>query len=304
MNKILKIATYLAAGLCISLTGSCDKEHKWDGAGPKPAADNPGVYFASSNKKTIEMESTETFAILKMGRDAAKTGSALEVPLTVHYAASNVSIPATVSFAAGEEFADLHLNVADFEISVPYAFSIELSPKYCNPYAISGSTRFDGRIEVVSILGNATFTPGGYSGSKKPEFVPFKQKIYDNQNGTYTIKNFLFNNAGYSFTFSIDKEAPATMNIMPAPDCGFHDKSNNRWYFYSANADSSDNYIPCYIPGNNPEDWITYLYFYAWQSTDSRKAFWLDIESKTGCLASYCRFTKSSSGIVKFDITW
>lgn len=289
---------------------SCNKEEPWE-PGPQPAADNPGVFFDQSNPKLIEMgasasgELNQDYFTLTIGRDSFKAASALSVPVTVHYADPNLTVDQKVEFAAGEVFAELKVSLGKYEFGKQYSASVEIDHQYANPYKMfaenesKGSSRLDFKVEVVCLAGIGTFTAVDFSGSTPPKFYPFEHKIYDNQDGSYTIKNFLFNNAGYDFTFSLD----GNNNIIADPDCGYHSTGDQRWYFYSANSDASANRIPCYIPGENPDDNVTYIYFYTWENTSKYTDFWLDLEGKKGRMMGYSRYSKSSSGRIAFNIT-
>lgn len=306
-----KISAFLIIGIWMITSMSCDDNDKWE-AGPQVASNNSGVYFAQSNPKIFEMEANENselvqnYFTISLGRDKTKANSALEVPITVHYADPNLSISKVAYFEAGSAYTELKISMADFSISKLYNFSIEIDANYADPYKVyedeedGGSSRLDAQVEVLSLLCTATFTPTDYSGSTVPEFIPFEQKIYDNQDGTYTIKNFLFNNAGYNFTFTIDDEK----NINPLISSGYHSISDSRWYFYSANSDADANRIPCYIPGNNVKDYITYIYFYTAENTTSYQDFWIDKITKTGRMMGYARYAVSSSGRIAFNISW
>lgn len=306
MNKINKIAVLLLLGVGALIAVSCNDNDDWT-PGPQPSPDNQGVYFDKNNPLTAEMEAnpqtglTQDYFTLALGRDASKTGSTLQVPVIVRYAESNLSVPQTVTFEAGSSTAELKISIKDYTYSIKYGYSVEIEEKYGDPYKIAGgSTRFDGNVEVVCLLANATFTPADYSGTTPPQFTPFQQKIYDNLDGTYTIKNFLYNNAGHSFSFKID----AANNIQPVLSCGYHDNTELRWYFYSANSSATTNQIPCYIPGANAADNVTYIYFYTAENPSSYTAFWLNLETKSGRMMGYSRYTLSSSGRIAFNISW
>jgi hypothetical protein len=290
---------------------SCDDNNDWK-AGPQPAANNPGVYFDKSASRVIEMEANQQGVLknesvsIPVKRDESKASSALQVPVKVRYADANLTVTETVSFEAGSSSSTLKVAVGEFEFSKQYAFSVEIDENYSNPYKAygdgesGGSTRLDAKIEVVCLLGTATFTPTDYSGSNQPRFIPFEHNIYDNLDGTYTIKNFLYNNAGYNFSFSIDEEK----NIRPLTSNGYHSADENRWYFYSEDSDASSARIPCYIPGADPDDYVTYIYFYTAENSSSYTAFWMDLSTKTGRMMGYSRYNVSSSGRIAFNFTW
>lgn len=301
-----KTSILLMIGLWMMTSVACDDNNDW-AAGPKPAADNAGVYFAKDSKYVFEMPAdrnmqlTQDYFVVTMGRDANKAASALQVPIVVRSAQTNLNIPQTVEFEAGSTTAELRIKLNDFELATPYSFSVEVDAKYGNPYSTkNGSTRLDAKVEVLCVLGDATFTPTDYSGTTKPEFVPFVHRIYDNLDGTYTIKNFLFNNAGYDFVFSIDEGN----NIRPDAAYGWHDDEELRWYFYSAPNSASASRIPCYLPGKNPDDNVTYIYFYTAENSSSYQAFWIDVNTGKGRMMGYSRYTVSSSGRIAFNIAW
>lgn len=311
MKNITAITAYLLAMCAMITVISCDDSDKWE-PGPQPAPNNPGVYFDKSTPKVIELESNQQgvlineYAVVKLGRDESKTASALHVPIKIRYADPNLTVAETAVFETGSSTAELRINVGKFEFKEQYSFSIEIDENYSNPYKVydddekGGSSRLDAKIEVVSVVGRATFTPTDYSGSRKPEFIPFEHNIYDNRDGSYTIKNFLYNNSGYNFTFSLDEEN----NIKPLASNGYHATDEDRWYFYSENSSASSARIPCYIPGANPDDYVTYIYFYTAENSSSYTAFWLDLSTKTGRMMGYSRYSISSSGRIAFNISW
>ena len=311
MNKIYNIKTLLLAMFTIIAVTSCDDSDNWE-AGPQPAPNNPGVYFSGKIPGVIEIEANSQGNLIKdhftieLGRDKLKSNSALEVPVIIHYVHPNLTVSDKVVFEAGASTAQLKVVLDDFEFATEYDLSIEIDEKFANPYLSyenmenGGSSRLDTKVQVLSLLGVATFKATPNSGSIKPDFYPFEQKIYDNQDGTYTIKNFLLNNAGFDFDFSVDEDN----NIWPLETCGYHDTSELRWYFHSQNSSSSSYRIPCYIPGSNPDDEIRYIYFYTADNSSSRTDFWLDTTSKTGKMSGYSRYTESSSGQLVFDFSW
>jgi len=284
----MKIRYNIAHGfwvvIFLFLVWSCGKDDSW-APGPNVNPDNPGVVFDGKIPTVIEVEANQQGELIDdqftvpVFRDDQGTLSELEVPVIVRHASENLFVADKVIFDAGSSSAFLEISIGEFEVGVPYHLSIEIDERFTNPYLAydenekGGSSRIDSKVEVVSILGVATFTSSDQSGSNPAVYYPFEHKIYDNQDGTYVIKNFLFNNMGYDFEFSVDEE----MNIRPSESNGYHSLDNGRWYFYSENSSSSSNRIPCYFPGPNPDDYITYIYFYLAESTSSYQDFWLDL---------------------------
>jgi len=311
MKNISKVTRYLLVILSITAIVSCSESDDWE-AGPRINPNNPGVYFDKNTPRVIEVEADQKgnlrkeFISILMGRDESKAGSTLQVPIKVRYADSNLSITETVTFEAGSSTSILKIKINEVEFSKQYIFSLEIDENYTNPYRVyskeenGGSSRLDAAIEVVCLLATATFTPCDYSGSTVPQFAPFEHDIYDNMDGSYTIKNFLFNNAGHDFSFTIDEEK----NIRPLQSNGYHSTGENRWYFYSENTDSSSARIVCYLSGANPDDYIRYIYFYTAENPSSHTAFWMDLSTKTGRMMGYSRYNISSSGRIAFNISW
>ncbi len=313
MKKINIISRYILVALSIILYYSCDSSDDWQ-PGPQVSADNPGVYFIGDTPKIIEVSADSKGVLMKdyftitMGRDEFKATNALTVPIKIRNVESNIAVDETIQFDAGASTAQLKVKISSFEFSTPYNFSIEVDELYANPYKDysnekqGGSTRIDALVEVVCLLGEATFTPTDFAKDPATTFYPFVHKIYDNMDGTYTIKNFLYNNAGYNMDFRLNENG----HIEVLEDCGYHETgtgSSGRWYFYSAPSSSSSNYIPCYIPTENPAENIRYIYFY----TDpgySYTNFYLDTDKKEGKMTGYSRYELTSSGRVTFNINW
>ncbi|NLC50436.1 MAG: hypothetical protein GX762_08740, partial [Bacteroidales bacterium] len=130
MNNIYKIMACLLVMLTMVAVTSCDDSDSWE-PGPQPAANNPGVYFDQKTPGVIEVEANQQGVLLKdyfnikLGRDEMKATSALQVPITIHYAESNLTVSKTVDFEAGEATALLKINIGEFEFSKQYALSIE-----------------------------------------------------------------------------------------------------------------------------------------------------------------------------------
>lgn len=313
MKKINILSKLLLILSSIIIITSCDKSDDWK-PGPQVSADNPGVFFSSTTPRIIEVGASSTGELKKdyftitMGRDEFKASAALSVPIIIKNAPTNMSVDETVKFEAGATTAQLKIKISSFEFSTPYTISLEIDENYSNPYKsygqgeTGGSTKVDALIEVVSLLGEATFTPTDFSKAPATTFYPFVHKIYDNMDGTYTIKNFLYNNAGHNLDFELDESG----NIKVAEDLGYHEKgtgSSARWNFYSGPSSSSSNYIPCYVPTEDPKELIRYIYFY----TDPGYSYYnfnLDLEKKTGKMTGYARYELTSSGRVTFIISW
>ena len=190
MNKIYNIKTLLLAMFTIIAVTSCDDSDNWE-AGPQPAPNNPGVYFSGKIPGVIEIEANSQGNLIKdhftieLGRDKLKSNSALEVPVIIHYVHPNLTVSDKVVFEAGASTAQLKVVLDDFEFATEYDLSIEIDEKFANPYLSyenmenGGSSRLDTKVQVLSLLGVATFKATPNSGSIKPDFYFFYQKYLD-----------------------------------------------------------------------------------------------------------------------------
>lgn len=309
MNKLKVFSKCLIILSVIFAINACDNSDDWK-PGPEILDDNPGVFFSKETPMTIEVGASSSgelhsdFFTVALGRDETKSASAISVPIILRNVGSNMEVDKVVEFEAGSTTAELRIKITEFEFSVPYQLSLEIDERYSNPYSsiLNGSSKIEAVVEVVSLVGEATFTPTNFSSNIVTTFLPFKHKIYDNMDGTYTIKNFLYNNAGHDVTFELDENG----YIEVMKDIGYHEEgtgSSGRWYFYSGPSSSSSNYIPCFIPSEDPIDHIRYIYFYTAPGY-SNFNFWLDLDKKEGKMTGYARYQLSSSGRVTFDITW
>lgn len=157
-----KITVYVIIGFLSVMLAACSNSDKWS-PGPSVSEDNPGVYFSNDNMKTASIEAvggnlTQGYFDVKLGRDASDLTSDLEVPMKVNYADKKIFwMPDTVYFEPGAEFAELRIEVLDFEINVEYKYSIEIEGKYGDTYKslgdgeVGGSTVFEGSLVVYTL---------------------------------------------------------------------------------------------------------------------------------------------------------
>lgn len=311
------IARNLFTLLVIILFVGCESNEEWT-PGPQVSPDNPGVFFDSSNPTNIPIgvdrngDLKEDHVTITLGRDEFKAASELVVPITVRYQAPNLKVAESVRFEAGATTAELKINIeTPQEGTTIFPVSLEIDENYGNPYKsygdgeIGGSTKIDLSLNMISLLGVATFTLEGTSGSNPPNFLPWEQEIYDNHDGTYTIPNFMLNNRepALEFVFSIN---PDNNYIIPLNKFWHVDGSDSsaRWYFYTGEEDTAEFRVeayPPYAPGD--EDYLRYFYFYT-SDTTSYFGFWMDVDNKEGEMRGYSRYNKASSGRFTIKFRW
>lgn len=249
---------------------------------------------------------------ITLGRDEFKAVNELVVPIIVRNQAPNLRAAESVKFEAGATTAELVIYIdTPVQGETIFPISLAIDENYGNPYKaygdaeIGGSTRIDLSLNMISLLGIATFTLEATSGSTPPNFLPWEQEIYDNHDGTYTIPNFLFNNRepALDFTFGINPDNNYIIPLNPfwhVPGSG----SSARWYFYTGEDDTEEFRVEGFIPAApGYDDNIRYVYFYTSDST-SYFGFWMDIDNKEGEMNGYARYQHASSGRFTIKFTW
>lgn len=293
--------------LCFSvaLLAGCNDDPEYT---PGPQADNNSVsaYFPNDGEYKKEFMMNEEAYEFTVTVAREKTDKAVTIPIRVLKKDDALSISESVTFNAGEGTAELNIK---YNATAPeagsYTYELQIDDIYTNPYSmVNGYPLAKGQMEIIdyeTIALNVKFTPGKYSGSNKPPFLPFYGDIlWSKALEMYTIRNFL--NSGYDFNFLLDEDG----NVLPNPDEGVHDTKQNRWYFYSGNEEKEQYRIPCRIPceEGSKEDYITYIYFYTSKAASSYYNFNIKLNEKKGDMMGYGRFKNASSGRINFELSW
>lgn len=137
MNKIYFIFFFVAA--MFYLVG-CEKFEDTVEASPTVSAVNPEVRFSADNKSEFLVRSSDLAFTLIVTR--TNTASALEVAVSEVSDTSNVfTVPASVSFAAGAETANITVTI-DPSVTLDQAYGVEikLSDEFANPYLVEYNT--------------------------------------------------------------------------------------------------------------------------------------------------------------------
>ena len=282
--KTIKQIIYLMTGIvAFSLTG-CSDDNSYE-PGPQTAPGCMQVYFLKSNEVSKVINNDEEHAVtLKVGR--VQTTAAASVPITVISQDKVFTIPQSVEFGAGQEFASIKIAFSGADIATKYSYSIAIDGKeFVDPYTkLDGSSKFFGSAMLVSwdvAIQNATFkfTSG---------FSSFQQDILK-MTGTnrYKIENYL--NSGADLIFTLDE----TSNLLTP--LGGYSSNATSWYFY--NNDTEKIPIPCFPAGSELSINSFYLYLGASYT-------YLNLKTKKGRLYHYNFLSDDSKGYNAIDISW
>jgi len=293
----MKAIKYIFISLILLIFASCDDDYKFE-PGSQENPNSMRVYFESSNNGSPDFLLGSVYDI-KLTIARLRTETAATIPITIVEKSDVFIIPQSVHFAAGQDVAEIVISMNNPKALEKYTYTIAIEgDEYVDTYAkTDGPSTISGSITIEweILTENATFTNSG-----GPKFTPFTNTILKRSGEKhYKIINFLYNNLGYDFEFTVDEDN----NIKADPKCGFFDESEGRWYFYKGPSTASANRLPCYPPGV-ADEYITYIYFYATPESSSYYNFNFDEEAKTGTMLGYSRYNKASSGRITFNATW
>ncbi len=157
MKKVkIYIALFLGGMMLVNLAACSDD----DKLTPSPVVDPNCINasFAGRNIDFLELEDTDpTSMTLTVTRD--KTDAAATVAIEVLSNTEDVfSIPANVSFAAGQATATLGISFDNAQFKKEYSFEIALEESAVNPYKGNGFASFTvQRFKWVDVPGTCTF---------------------------------------------------------------------------------------------------------------------------------------------------
>jgi hypothetical protein len=303
-NQNMKTINIIACAL-VAMLASCAEKDTWS-PGPKSDPSSPKVYFESSDGE-VEPGGES----LDMAVSRKNTSGALTVPIKVVSAAPELSFPdAGVTFAPGEETAYYKVNFSsDSKYETDYPFELKIDEAFTDQYIIeapgfAGKLR---RLEPWVFIAEMDCTYEGRSGTNKPDYGPWKQKLYKKEiAGLFKIEDWCLNGTGEWYgdlIFTVDENK----QLLPDPSVGFHMTADKRWYFYTPDATSDASKFQ--INGHLPTEtgiYMTYFYLYTVGSTDARYSMTFDEEAKTARLGGYSRFSSSafSSGAFYLHYKW
>ena len=128
---------------------SCDNSDNWSPPAPL-GPDNPGAYFDfGSIPDRLTVEPDDTYFILPLTRAENKASVAFQLPITVVEDNPALTIPTSVTFAAGSTTAELRIEVLTPPCDdYPLIFSLKFDDKYFDPWRENASNRFDGFLSL------------------------------------------------------------------------------------------------------------------------------------------------------------
>jgi hypothetical protein len=146
MNKIKILFSFLLLG---AMFFSCNNSDNWSPAS-QLGPDNPGAYFDFGvTPEGVTVEPDESSFTLTLARAQNKSSAAFQLPITVVQANSNLSIPSSVTFAAGATTAELKIDITTaLVLGDCLSFALGFDEKLFDPWKANASNRFNGSVCV------------------------------------------------------------------------------------------------------------------------------------------------------------
>ncbi len=275
MRKTVNTLYALLALVTVAALAACSGDDNYEWA-KKVDADNPGAYFAASNKAS-ELLTPDEYAShqsVTLTLERANTKGDLTVPVIVDRADSVFTVPATAVFKDGEATTTIEVGCKGMQTKKTYHFTIHLDEAYTNPYGkVDGSPVFNYEVLIaqwVKLVDKAQFV------WNKSEFAISTSSIYwlEGQN-RFRISNWL--GSGIDLQFQIvaqDKEDTSSYSLDK-----FDANDRSTWhgafqpydhslmdpyggsYWYLMNDPETENYASWYPDGEDKLG-ISYANFY------------------------------------------
>lgn len=186
--------------VALGFTACSDKANTDYEPGPQTPANSMKVYFDSSNGNDFIFSPGEKGRVdLLLGR--ADTTQAAEVPIVCKKAAKGLSIPSTVKFEAGKQYALLVISSDSLEENQKYDFELAIDEAYADHYTkLDGSTTFSGYLMEASW---STYVPSAVvswkAGGSDLSWTTEIERL--GSTNRYRIKNFL--GSGLEMVFTV-----------------------------------------------------------------------------------------------------
>lgn len=242
MKSLKYLLLMPAAIMAVTSCGDNEEYASWEPGAPDS---NPGVYFISDNPRLTSItQGTTPVATLKLGRQSRK--GELTVPVTAVNTDQRISVPESVTFADGSEFATLDIDCSAIPSKELFDIEIKVDDNYVNTYS-NGYASYVGQVIIsdwdkVNDGEPVTFKllDNSYNLTEWSTFTGYMYHL----EGTpqYRIDNFM--NSGEDFKFEIQ---PSTYpgwegygRISPLSNCtmwteiGWESYGDHEWFFTSA----------------------------------------------------------------------
>jgi len=226
----LSIRNIISGLFCCILAASCAEDNEKYEAGAPVSADCVRAYFPSSNKgEIIKSDQDEQVITVKVSRE--NTNGSVTIPLIVKSKTENVTIPADVTFADGEEETTFDIQYAGLDITPK--FDIALPEEYTDPYKIkNGSIEYAASVFRLTLL--ATMKYGAYDTSDVMWSEVTTSCIYQmGKENLFVWSNFYGSGKNLKFkvsgTFDADNVYKTKGDIIPLDHC--NSDGGYGWYF-------------------------------------------------------------------------
>lgn len=232
MKKVFsQIYMLMAAAICLT---ACDDKNDSDYTPGTPTADDcMQVYFDNSNASDFITEPGVGSSI-DVYVSRVDTTEAAEVPIVCKSAASELSVPSSVKFDAGQKTATLTIGYGDLKESQKYEFNLAIDEAYADHYSkLDGSTTFSGYVLEAAW---ATYITGAELdftvGSTALTWTVDIERLGETER--YCIKNFL--ESGVDLKFSVGTDADGMSGyykVLPYTNYyDYIDETVNAFYLY------------------------------------------------------------------------
>lgn len=234
--------------LAVMALTSCNDDETYADWQPGETDTNPGVYFTADNVKLTSITSGgNTTATLKMGR--TNRNGELIVPLETVNTDSRIIIPSSVTFADGNEYAEIDVDCSGLPQKEVFDIEIKIDDKFVNTYS-KGYPSYVGQVIIsdwdkVNNGEEVTFKIFD-SSYELTEWATWTSEMY-NLGGTqqYRINNFM--NSGVDFKFEIQASTypgyEGYGRIVPMGNQTFYEEigwssyGEHEWFFTDDNGD-------------------------------------------------------------------
>lgn len=212
---------------------SCDDKTDSDYTPGEPAPENcMTVYFDANNSADAVFEESETpTVVLTLKRK--RTEQTAEVPIIATDVPSEISVPATAKFEAGQRETTITITGSAFEPSKVYKYSLSVDKEYVDPYAdVYGSGNFTGNMVVASWNEYArdvamTWTTLGVKNS----WLAVIERLGDLDR--FRVKNFIGSGLTFEFVLGIQSSYGKTYKtIVPLKNVEEYDDGTVKGYYF------------------------------------------------------------------------
>ena len=272
---------YLMPVVTLALAfAACDDTNESGFVPAEPvSADNMAVYFDNINAEENVVVPGEgnsiTITVSRLNTEAAAS-----VPLVVNDAASVLTIPTSVEFAAGQATATFDITYGNLEPNVKYAFDLAVAEGYYNPYK-----KTEGGYRLSSFIMQASWDPYKtvkYNLTYKGKSQTFEATVERlGSMNRYRIPNFLGTDAYFTF-YEGDPASTSGYYVFEPYDGyeNYNDGYGDAFYWFDA---ATDDYPLITLEDGTEINYILFIRSYTGYGTQS----YISLNNNWGTLAAY-----------------